>query len=138
MKTFNPKIVLALCMKLELAEASTYALREQIKLRPLTGASFRFMPDTYWRTVYYAIGKKNRHLCPPILYHYTTMARRHTFQELGVHGIIVSAKNGRTLPSKKLQKIFKPFSELKGYLICERRKEAAFLQNRETNMAVVN
>ena len=34
-----------------------------------------------------------------------------------------------------LQKSFKPSSELKGYLTRARRKEAAFLQNRETNMA---
>ncbi len=60
-----------------------------------------------------------------------------TFQELGVHGIIVSAKMEGLylLKPTDLQKSFKPSFELKGYLTRARRKEAAFLHNRETNMA---
>ncbi len=65
------------------------------------------------------------------------MAKWHTFQELGAHIIIASAKKEGLylLKSIDLQKSFNPSSELKGYLTCARRKEASFLHNRETNMA---
>ena len=73
MMTFDPKRVLAMCMKLGLAEAMQYGLGEYTQLRPFTGASFGYKPGSYWKTIYFPINKKNRHLCPGALYHNTDM-----------------------------------------------------------------